>query len=624
MGRLRRAGVGRRRRRTATALLLTAIAVAVPCGAWFFAGNRAVERRARFEEKAVATTAYKRGVKQAERLATRLEVLREAESRRPFYHYQNLYHDPRAAAEGAWVSISPLAQGPVDALIEAHFQVDDAGLLTLPTLNDEFPDLGLHSNQGGQCHLFDQLKDITFFCTLESAAATMTYRPRDAIAGYGGGELSSNRRPVLVEVLEAEAWRQHLRANAIYADIKYGRKRDRRLNGARDTLRGDVSLAPLRGDGKVEVEIGSLVWYTLPVGGEPGLVALRGLETPAGVWSQGFVISQETVAQYLESSSGPAVFRPARRSRAAPPPGEVRFEVAGTPWEVVLDISHSLRQTSSRELADRSRFLRLFLLGTAAAALAGLMVVTMLYQSERLAQQRARFAASAAHELRTPLAGLRLYGEMLAEGLGDRSRVREYARRMAGEADRLGRVVTNVLGFTRLERDAFSVSPRPGDLAVAVAGVIERLAPALEAGGVGVELELASDLPAVSFDRDALAHILQNLLDNAEKYTRDAGERGIRVVLRRHEPEARDRYVAPKVRQRYVELAVADSGKGIPRELRRKLFRPFARGHHPDAPAGLGLGLTLVKELARAQGGDVTYHDSPTGGAVFTVTLPVV
>lgn len=592
-----------RRHRTATALLLTAVAVAVPCGAWFWTGSRGVERRARLEEKAVITKAYKRGVTQAERLATRLEVLREAESRRPFYHYQNLYHDPQAAAEGASVSISPLAQGPSDALIEAHFQVDEAGVLTLPTLNDEFPDLGLHSSQGAQCDLFSQLQDITFFCTLESAAATLTYRPRDAVAGYGGGEMLSNDRPVFTEALEAKAWRQHLRANVIYADIKYGRKSPGVVgDGARDEER-------------VEVEVGPLVWYTLPVGGEPGLVALRGLETPAGIWTQGFVISQNTITHYLESSSGPAVFRPATPSRDETP-GEVRFDVTGTPWEVMLDVSQRLRESSDMAAADRGRFLRIFLLGTAAATLAGLMVVLMLYQSERLAQQRARFAASAAHELRTPLAGLRLYGEMLAEGLGDRSRVREYARRMAGEAERLGRVVTNVLSFTRLERDSFTVDPRPGDLGEAVGGVVERMRPALEAGGVGVELELAPELPAVSFDRDALTHILQNLLDNAEKYTRDAEDRKIRVTLGRTAEEQTE------PRPPMVLLGVADNGKGVPRELRKRLFRPFARGQHPDAPEGLGLGLALVRELAEAQGGSVRYDDAPDGGAMFTLALP--
>ena len=152
-----------------------------------------------------------------------------------------------------------------------------------------------------------------------------------------------------------------------------------------------------------------------------------------------------------------------------------------------------------------------------AAGLAGLLVVAMVHQSERLAQQRAQFAAAAAHELRTPLAGMRLYGEMLAEGLGNPDRARDYARRIAGEAERLGRVVTNVLSFTRLEQGSISVRPQPGDLAAAVRDACRRQRPALEESGAELELELAEDLPPVSFDHDAVANILQNLLDNAEK-----------------------------------------------------------------------------------------------------------
>ncbi len=593
MGRGRR-GLKPRFHRTATALLLTVVAVAVPCGAWFFAGSRGVEKRARLEEEAVTTHAYKKGVILAERLATRLEVLREAESDRAFYHYQNLYHDPKGAAEGISVLPSPLAQGPTDPLIEAHFQVDDAGILTLPTLNDEFPELGLHSSQGSQCDLFGELKDITFFCTLESAASALTYRPRSGVAG--NGTVAANGRSAMVEILDAMAWHQHLSANALYADLKYGQK----------------SLGPAledgKDEGKIEIRVGPLVWYTLPVGGQPGLVALRGLETPAGIWTQGFVISPDTVAQYLGSSSVPARFQPAGRSRRAPPPGEVRIAVDGTPWEVALDISDSLRETASQAASDRGRFLSVFLLGTGAAALAGLLLVSMLFQAERLGQQRARFAASAAHELRTPLAGLRLYGEMLVEGLGDPGRAADYARRMAGEAERLGRVVTNVLSFTRLERESVALSPVTGDLGEVVRAAVERQRPALEESGAAVELQMAEDLCPVTFDRDAVTHILQNLLDNAEKYTREVDERRILVQLA-STPDG-------------AALSVSDNGNGVPRELRRRLFRPFARGHHPDAPEGLGLGLVLVRELAGAQSGEVSYDEAPGGGARFTVTVP--
>jgi signal transduction histidine kinase len=253
--------------------------------------------------------------------------------------------------------------------------------------------------------------------------------------------------------------------------------------------------------------------------------------------------------------------------------------------------------------------LRIFGWGVAAASIAGLCVVGLVWQTERLARQRSQFAASAAHELRTPLAGLRLYCDMLAEGLGDPSRAGDYARRVAEEAERLGRVVANVLGFTRLERGTLKVSLEPGDLAAAVRECVERQRAALEALGAKIEFDVAGTIPELRFDRDALAQILQNLLDNAEKHTRNAADRTIRVGL--------------AASGNSIELSVSDRGPGIPRKVRRQLFRPFARGNHADAPAGLGLGLTLVRALVRAHGGEISYADSDGGGARFVVRLPV-
>lgn len=574
--------------RTAIAFALTAVAVAVPSAAWFFSGIHKIEREANLEESGLYLRSYKQAVVLAERLARRLERLREAESRWSFYHYQNLYHDPRGAAEGASVSISPLAQGPADPLIEAHFQVDETGRLTLPTLNDEFPELGLLADEGAQCAFLNKLEELPFFFDGDLAPAGFR-RPSEPApeAAYG-------RR---VEVLSERAWRQHLRANELYADLKYGRKSD---SGAALDLDAGASR-------RVEIAVGPFAWYTLPVGGEPGLVAVRTVETPAGVWHQGFVIDQAAVAQSLESSSYPAAFVPSETGEKEA--GREVVAVEGTPWGIVLDVSEQLAATLDRAAAERQRFLRIFLLGVLAASLSGLLVVAMVFQSDRLAQQRAQFAAAAAHELRTPLAGLRLYGEMLAEGLGDPQRSRDYARRLAGEAERLGRVVTNVLSFTRLERGVLSVSPAPGDLAAAVRDACQRQRPALEESGARLEVDLADELPAVSFDRDAVSHILQNLLDNAEKYTRGTADRAIRVAL---SPNGQS-----------VALEVADNGRGIPPELKRHLFRPFSRGENRDAPEGLGLGLALVKLLAEAQGGEVSYRDAPAGGAVFSVTMPI-
>lgn len=579
-------------RRTLIALVLTLIAVALPSAAWFLAGKRQLERELHLMEKSVYMKAQKRSVVHAERLATRFEVLRKSESRRPFYHYQNLFHDPEGASEGASVTLSPLAKGSPDPLIEAHFQVDDDGRVTLPTINDEFPELGLQSTDSAPCALLQDLGDVAYFCLGELDPAAEAY-----VAENRDGEPASGEEPEEV-VLSARAWRQNLRANALYADIKYpGRHHDPR----------DARIPPAGRDGTVRVTVSPFSWHTLPVGDELGLVALRKVETPVAPWTQGFVISREAVRQYLAHSQYPAVFGPLPDLERERREGWLVHPVSGTSWGVAFDVTEAFGEAILEAAADRDRFYAYYLAGAIAAALAGLLLVAMVYQSERLASKRAQFAASAAHELRTPLAGLRLYGEMLAEGLGNPARARDYARRMAAEAERLGRVVTNVLSFTRLERKSLSVHPERGDLATAVRAAVERQEPALSEAGVHLDVRLPGDLPPAVFDRDAVDHIVQNLLDNAEKYTRGVTDRAVEVRL---EPNGDG-----------VELKVGDNGPGIPREMHRRLFRPFARGENHDDAEGLGLGLVLVRALARAQGGDISYRDRPGGGAEFTVTF---
>ncbi len=621
--------------RTAAALILTLTAVAVPCTSWYVAGQRQVEREAQLAEKNLYGKGLRKAVVQAEHLATRFEVLRESESRRPFYHYQNLFHDPKGAAEGLSVSVSPLAQSQADPLIEAHFQVDEKGQLSLPTLNETFPELGLQHGDEAQCELLWKLKDVAIFCDLEADTGFPIDSTELFDLGYGlepesedtdaplfhpfGGAGSGREtmgRPEKPEIqwLSSTSWRQHLAANDLYADLKLRRPQENRPQenpGSEGSSELDPSTGSSSEQKLVSVSTASMEWRTLPVGGLPSLVAMRAVETPAGTWTQGFTVSNSTVSSVLDSSSYPTVFEPrSARNRTGRQDGFITVPIDGTPWQIRLDIGSDLAETEAAAAAAQARFLRVFILGALGAGIAGLLLVFMFFHSEKLAQQRAQFAAAAAHELRTPLAGLRLYGEMLAEGLGDPSRSRDYARRMAGEAERLGRVVTNVLSFTRLEQGGFTVNPEVGDLQAAVMEAFQRQKPALDESGAQVDLVLCKGLPKIRFDRDAVTHIVQNLLDNAEKYTRDIHGRRIVIGLS-HESEN-------------VVLSVADNGNGLPKTLRRSLFRPFTRGGSTaDSPEGLGLGLVLVRMLAKAQGAEITYRDASLGGAEFRVAFPI-
>ena len=144
----------------------------------------------------------------------------------------------------------------------------------------------------------------------------------------------------------------------------------------------------------------------------------------------------------------------------------VSTPVAATGWFLMSDAAAAMREAVETGDLLRRQFRNTFALGSAAALCAALAVVMIVAQTDRLARQRARFAAAAAHELKTPLATLRLYSEMLAEGLGDPDQSRNHASRIVPEVRRLGRVVGNMLDLSRLERGSPLAQPTAGDLAV--------------------------------------------------------------------------------------------------------------------------------------------------------------
>lgn len=538
-------------RRIVLAALLTTAAVIVPCAAWYVAGSRAAEREADTLRDRPVEVGRKLAASLSARLGGRLEAIREAEEQRPHYHYQASYHDPQSTCHCASQTPSPLSAGLRDPLIEAHFQIDPYRDITLPTLHgDDWP---LQVTR----QWFDQ--QTALVAHIQDAA------------------------PVCQAAVDAEG----------------------AATAPPVGLRPPESLGFQIDPGDPALEVGPLVWSTIPMGGSQRLAALRRVTTSRGDVVQGFLISDPEILAWLGPSDYPVSFRPSSGDETRLGQVEVPVDLPGPEWSIELDLGAASEDAEARAAAILGDFQRTFTLGSLAAGLAGMTVVLLLWQTERLARQRSRFAASAAHELRTPLASLRLYGEMIAEGLGDPNKNREYAQKIAEESERLGRVVSNVLGFTRLERNTLQLELESGDVGQAVREVVERLEPAIHAAGARLELETSS--ATGRFEREALFRILQNLIDNAEKYTRGAGDRTIEVAVR---PDDEG-----------VQVEVADRGQGIPEGLRDRLFQPFSRGSAPDAPAGLGLGLSLVRELAMAQGGTVAYREREGGGTIFQLHL---
>lgn len=228
-----------------------------------------------------------------------------------------------------------------------------------------------------------------------------------------------------------------------------------------------------------------------------------------------------------------------------------------------------------------------------------------------LAARRVRFVSAVTHELRTPLTTLRLYLDLLTSGLvSDPERRREYLETLHHEAERLHRLIGNVLDFARLERSRVGAECRPTDPAALLERLRESWAERCRLDGkeLVLECEFPSDARPAT-DAALLEQIAGNLIDNARKYAR--GSDDPRIVVR----------LAPEAGRLLLE--VRDFGPGVAARERSAVFRPFRRGRDVDAVAGgVGLGLALAARWARALGGRlelVRPGDGP--GALFRAVV---
>jgi len=229
-----------------------------------------------------------------------------------------------------------------------------------------------------------------------------------------------------------------------------------------------------------------------------------------------------------------------------------------------------------------------------------------------LSERRIRFVSAVTHELRTPLTTLRLYLDLLSSGLvTDETQKAEYLTTLNGEADRLHRLIGNVLDFARLEKSRPNVEKKP----VEVAGLLEQVHRNWEercaAAGKDLTIEnQVSEGAILTTDMGLVEQIISNLIDNAQKYSRDANDPSI--VLRALSVEGR------------LAIEVEDRGPGVTTKDRCSIFRPFRRGLDADVKAGgVGLGLALATRWTHLLGGKLSVGVGKDGiGACFRLDLP--
>jgi signal transduction histidine kinase len=229
---------------------------------------------------------------------------------------------------------------------------------------------------------------------------------------------------------------------------------------------------------------------------------------------------------------------------------------------------------------------------------------------EELGRMKTEFISSVSHELRTPMSSLQAISELLNSGKADETvRRKHLIGLMAGECGRLSRYLHNVLDFGRIEQNGMSYDLRPADLGPVVSGVVEVVRSASTEDDLDLECRVPPAPVMVEADPDAVRQALLNLIDNAIKYSR--GRKHISVRLRAAEDGG-------------AEIAVGDRGLGIPPEERERIFEAFYRSPEAVAhdPAGVGLGLMVVKHIMDAHGGAIGIASTVGRGSTFTLKFP--
>jgi signal transduction histidine kinase len=239
-------------------------------------------------------------------------------------------------------------------------------------------------------------------------------------------------------------------------------------------------------------------------------------------------------------------------------------------------------------------------------------------ETAEVMESRSRLMRGFSHDVKNPLGAADGYAALLEEGIhgalsGEQREVVARIRRSIRNALAL---IEDLHELARAEAGHIELACEPVDVGAVVGELAEDYRASADAAGLTLAAEVEPGLPAVTGDPVRVRQVLGNLLSNAVKYT-DAGSVTVRAATRG--PGRPDGAAAAA--DRWVTVAVADTGPGIPREQQRRLFREFSRLHDGDKP-GAGLGLAISQRVARALGGTITVDSEAGRGAVFTLWMP--
>lgn len=277
----------------------------------------------------------------------------------------------------------------------------------------------------------------------------------------------------------------------------------------------------------------------------------------------------------------------------------------------MVQVAH---RAGSLEVAVRHTRWRNLWLNLGALAILALsisLIVRSTQRAKRLALQQLDFVAGVSHELLTPLSAIQSAAQNLADGVvTDPEKIRHYGTMIQNQGHRLNDMVEKVLDFAGMHSNQTAYVFEPLVVEDLVTEVMATCRDVLERAKADISAHISRDLPPIRGDREASRQILSNLITNAAKY---AGDEPQIIVSANYQ-----------AKKRVVAVSVSDNGPGIPPDEISHLFEPFFRGRTARASQihGTGLGLCLVRNMIRAQGGQVSFSRTDSGGSRFTVSWP--
>lgn len=624
MGRLA-PGAGARRSVLRRLLLLFAVMLLGPALGFCVLGWQSLDREHQVRLRDVQAEAVALLDARAQEIVEALERLRFREEARAYFEYQDAFLPLERGDAALAFQQSPLLQAPVDPLLRGWFQWELYGDGVVYGEPEVFPREALKLQQGISSTYLDALR-----ARLEVGPLDSEVRRTPSLQHPQWNVSGNEERGKLLEELDLAQ-----RRAAAQGDGEQGEEASEYLGQWMRRAREDpisIRQTPFR---YLAAPAGSgdapplLAWRLVWIPGER--TELREVKRDRWIL-QGYAVDPSVLVPGQWTRAGRVLWvggahvpgepqaDTRRRSLVAGLDADfagrgVRGAIVPSDLPSVLEIvARPDREQTDRAFHDaRSRFLILVGALVVVVVLGFAVLVRGLRKEMEVLRRKEDFVAAITHELKTPLAGIRMYAELLKEGWVATPEAAEgYASRILDETDRLGHLVNQVLDLAALERGVATANARRGDLGEAVRSATALMEQRAREAGVDLQVEIEPGLPELAFDPRLVRPLVLNLVDNAIKYSARAPRKEVRVSLAREG----DR----------LALTVADRGVGIDAPTRRRLFQPFQRAGDEltrQAP-GLGIGLALVKRYAEAHHARVSLDSAPGEGTRVEVRFPLV